>query len=195
MSKMRRGARYLLGVPGMEIQFVEQYPPGSISVYVDSDWAGCKISRKSTSGGVKHCIKTWATTQKTRATSSAEAEFYGIVEGASRGLGLKSLAADLGSPVEIVIYSDVSAGRSFGLQKRIGQGSSYRDEILMGSGQDLIKDGRLKLAKVKGKENPADIGTKHLSLADTQMQLSGIGTKMISRKVALKIGQPTQGLE
>ena len=130
----------------------------------------------------KHCIKTWATTQKTRATSSAEAEFYGIVEGASRGLGLKSLAADLGSPVEIVIYSDASAGRSLAFRNGLGKVRHIETKYLWV--QDLIKDGRLKLMKVKGKENPADIGTKHLSLAETQVQLSEIGMKMISREVA-----------
>ena len=54
--------------------------------YSDSDWAGCRKSRKSTSGGAimlgKHCLKTWPSTQPTLALSVAEAEYYAIVEGA-----------------------------------------------------------------------------------------------------------------
>jgi hypothetical protein len=48
--------------------------------------------------------------------------------------------------------------------------------------QDLVKDGRLKLLKVKGTDNPADIGTKHLSISETQKLLLKIGLRMISRK-------------
>ena len=46
------------------------------------------MSRKSTSGGVwmlgKHCIKTWSASQGAVALSSAEAEFYGMIEGGKR---------------------------------------------------------------------------------------------------------------
>jgi len=48
--------------------------------------------------------------------------------------------------------------------------------------QDLVKDGRLKLLKVKGTDNPADIGTKHLSISETERLLLRIGLRMISRK-------------
>ena len=184
MIKMKSGARYLLGTPQMEIEFINQPPPDGARVYVDSDWAGCLSTRKSTSAGVvmlgKHCIKTWSTTQKTRATSSAEAEFYAIVEGASRGLGFKSLAADLGSNLEITLFSDASAGRSLAFRKGLGKVRHIETKYLWT--QDLIKEGRLKLLKVKGTDNPSDIGTKHLSLAETQTLLSSIGLKLVSRK-------------
>ena len=101
----------------------------------------------------RHCIKTWATTQKTRATSSAEAEFYAIVEGASRGLGLKSLLVDMGSQVSIVLYSDASAGRSLAFRNGLGKVRHIETKYLWV--QDLIKEGRLKLLKIKGTDNPA----------------------------------------
>ena len=49
--------------------------------------------------------------------------------------------------------------------------------------QDLVKDGRLKLLKVKGTENPADIGTKHLSIAEVEKKLIEIGLRLVMRKV------------
>jgi hypothetical protein len=184
MRKMKRAARYLLGYPTLEIKFVEQYPQKGMRVYVDSDWAGCLVTRKSTSGGVAmhgaHCIKTWASTQKTRATSSAEAEFYAIVEGASRGLGLKTLAADIGSDLEITMYSDASAGRSLAFRKGLGKVRHIETKYLWI--QDLVKDGRIKLLKIKGTENPADIGTKHLSIVDMESRLLEIGLKVVPRK-------------
>jgi hypothetical protein len=35
-----------------------------------------------------HCIKTWSSTQRAFALSSAEAEFYGMIEGVTRAKGL-----------------------------------------------------------------------------------------------------------
>ena len=58
---------------------------------VDSDWAGCEQTRRSTSGGWiivgQHPLQTWSSTQSVVATSSAEAELYGMNEGASRVSG------------------------------------------------------------------------------------------------------------
>jgi hypothetical protein len=183
MSKMKRAARYLLGLPVLIIEFVEQYAQESIFVYVDSDWAGCLATRKSTSGGVvmngKHCIKTWASTQATRATSSAEAEFYAIVEGASRGLGLKSLVKDMGKDVKIVMYSDASAGRSLAFRKGLGKVRHIETKYLWI--QDVIKEGRINLLKIKGTDNPADIGTKHLSISEMSGFLVGMGLRIVPR--------------
>ena len=142
------------------------------------------VTRKSTSAGVimhgKHCVKTWSTTQKTRATSSAEAEFYAIIEGASRGLGFKSLATDLGSVLKLVIFSDASAGRSLAFRNGLGKVRHIETKYLWV--QDLVKEGRVQLLKVKGTENPADLGTKHLSIAETEKHLLGIGLRLVSRK-------------
>ena len=67
-----------------------------LSTYTDSDWAGDKVSRKSTSGGIAflgvHCIKSWLSNQAIVALSSAKAELYSLLKGASQTLGLKSTA-------------------------------------------------------------------------------------------------------
>merc|ERR1712046_163593 len=55
-----------------------------VLVLADSDWGGNVKDRKSTSGGVwmlgNHCIKTWSASQGPYALSSAEAEFYAMIE-------------------------------------------------------------------------------------------------------------------
>ena len=69
-------------------------------MWVDSDFAGCKKSQKSTSGGVVtfgNCpIKTWSTNQAVIALSSGEAEYYAMVKGASVGIGIVNMLCDLG---------------------------------------------------------------------------------------------------
>ena len=62
-----------------------------LEVFVDTDFAGCKETRRSTSGGV--CllnganVKQWSKTQTTLALSSGEAELHGINAGICQGLG------------------------------------------------------------------------------------------------------------
>ena len=50
--KLKHLARYLVGVPEVEIYFVHQKDTKELVCYVDSDWAGCTRTRKSTSGGI-----------------------------------------------------------------------------------------------------------------------------------------------
>ncbi len=72
-----------------------------VDVYVDSDYAGCPRTRKSTSGGVimigGHLIKTWSTTQNNAISlSSGEAELYAVVKGVGMGIGVQQYLDDLG---------------------------------------------------------------------------------------------------
>ena len=68
-----------------------------IETYVDSDWAGCVQTRKSTSGIAIYflgaLITTQSKTQQTVALSSGEAELYAIGLGTSESLFVKSLAS------------------------------------------------------------------------------------------------------
>ena len=53
LAASRRLCKFLKGLPRLvqRVDFAE-YPPTAINAYVDSDWAGCRRTRKSTSGGV-----------------------------------------------------------------------------------------------------------------------------------------------
>ena len=42
-----------------------------------------------------HCIKTWSGTQGAIALSSAEAEFYAMIESVIRAKGLRNVAAEI----------------------------------------------------------------------------------------------------
>ena len=68
-------------------------------MYTDSDLGGNRKDRKSTSGGIwglgEHSVKNWSATQGAVALSTAEAEFYAIIEGVTRAKGLVNLATSL----------------------------------------------------------------------------------------------------
>ena len=84
LVQLRRLARCLVGAPRLLYSYPWQASAG-IAVYVDTDFAGCSSTRKSTSGGIifrgKHLLKTWSTTQKVVTLSSGEAELAGVVKG------------------------------------------------------------------------------------------------------------------
>ena len=65
----------------------------------------------------RHLLKSWSTTQATVAMSSAEAEFYAMVEGATRSIGFQSMAGELGVKMDITLFTDSSAAKSFASQR------------------------------------------------------------------------------
>ena len=152
----------------------------------DSDWGGNCKERKSTSGGAwfmgGHCIKTWSCTQGAFALSSAEAEFYAMIEAVVRSKGLRSLARELGfrnmSNV-VVLGTDSRAAKSFVCRRGLGKMRhiEIRDLWL----QKEVREGRLKIVKVPGNENPADLMTKILNIGEIRERLRTMNLKMVMR--------------
>ena len=68
-----------------------------------------------------HIIKGWSSTQAGIALSSGEAEYYGMVKGASLGLGLKALMGDLGIDSKVRIRTDASAAKGIATRKGLGK--------------------------------------------------------------------------
>ena len=131
-------------------------------MFTDTDFAGCRASRRSTSGGCAlrgtHLLKHWSLTQKVVTLSSGEAELAGVVRGASEGCGLQSLAADLGITLKFSIHADSSA--AIGICRRSGIGRVRHLAVSQLWVQERLRAGSFTLHKVAGDENPADILTK-----------------------------------
>lgn len=81
-AKVKKPVRFLKGLGPVKWYFDMQSEKESkrIRVFAQSDWAGCRETRKSTSGGVlkvgKHLLRSWSATQPTTATSSGEADCW-----------------------------------------------------------------------------------------------------------------------
>ena len=137
----------------------------AVDVWTDTDHAGCVSTRKSTSGGVlmlgSHLVKAWSTTQSVIALSSGEAEYYGLVKGASIGIGIKSMLSDFGVPVSVVVHTDSSAAKGIG--SRRGLGKLRHIELAELWIQDLVSRGKISIVKIAGADNFADALTKHSS--------------------------------
>ena len=97
-QELKRLGRYLKGKPRLVIKYDWQDPITNITSYSDSDWAGDRKTRKSTSGGVitigSHYIQSWSKNQSVIALSSAVAELYVIIKTSSETLGIVSILKD-----------------------------------------------------------------------------------------------------
>lgn len=130
---------------------------------VDSNWADCKRSCKSTSGGAikvgKHSITEWSITQSTVSLSSGEAEFYAILRGAQEGLAIQAMAKEMGRLMKLVIGSDSTAAKL--VVHRHGLGRLKHLQIRHLWIQQAVAQRRFKLIKIPGATNYADLMTKH----------------------------------
>ncbi len=135
LAKLKHLLRYIKGT----LHFIFLWGP-SVSVsslpclfdletFVDSDWAGCVHTRRSTSGGLLVFLGTpihfYSRTQASVALSSAEAELYSIGSGMAESLHVRDLLLESGfaSHINVVVFTDSSAGKSiasrFGASRRI----------------------------------------------------------------------------
>ena len=106
MSILNKIGRYLSGKPRLVMKFPWQVVKTIATSYTDSDWAGCRKTAKSTSGGI---VTIGSRQQKVIALSSAEAELYAMVAASAETLAVIAYAADLGISMGGEVYADSSA--------------------------------------------------------------------------------------
>jgi hypothetical protein len=176
LRALGRVARYLVGAPRVVYEYPWQSRPVLVA-YTDSDFAGCVASRLSTSGGAvllgKHLLKHWASTQKKITLSSGEAELGAVVRGFSEALGLQSVARDLGVDLHPEVHADSSA--AIGICTRTGIGKVRHLAVAQLWVQELVRLRTVRLFKVLGTENPADLMTKPLPRVEIDAHLGRLG--------------------
>ena len=126
MTSLKRFGRYLIGRERMIAGFRYQGEVNETTIWTDSDYAGCKETRKSTSGGLvmigNYVIKTWRSiNHAVVALSSGEAEYYGIVKGASVAIGIRTMYRELGIEKRIRISADASAAKGIASRRGLGR--------------------------------------------------------------------------
>ena len=175
--RLKRIGRYLITCPRVITRFEFQEPVDTVEGYSDSDWAGCKHSARSTSGGVlmkgSHLIKSWSSTQRSIALSSAEAELVAAVKTSTELIGLLQLAEDWLLSMSGQVLVDSSA--ALGVVKRRGNGKLRHIRVGMLWIQERSESGDLVFLKVPGAINPADLMTKALTGIAAWSHMARIG--------------------
>ena len=164
---LRRLARYLVHTPRVVWHYAWQKPESELSVFTDSDWAGCRRTARSTSGGYillgAHPIKGYSVTQRCVTLSSGEAELMALVKASSEAIGVCQMAEGWGMKMSANVHADSSAAIAVTDRKGCGKLRHVRIGHLWV--QELAERQDVRYVKVRGDANPADLFTKHLSAA------------------------------
>ena len=182
---LQRFTRYLKGSPRLVYNFPWQ-DASCLDVFVDTDFAGCLATRRSTSGGIAlhgtHLIKHWSCTQKAVTLSSAEAELYGLVKGTTEALGIQSWGHDLGIALPVRMHADSAA--AIGICRRSGIGRVRHLAVGQLWVQEGLRRGDFTLYKVRGDQNPADILTKAVPREVLDRHLTTLGLHRAAGRAA-----------
>ena len=132
-----------------------------------------------------HCIKTWSIAQGPIALSSAEAEYYSMVEGVVRALGVQSVGAEIGleqvrGPIRL--RTDSSAARSFASRRGVGKMRHMDTRCLWL--QAAVADRKVLVSKVAGVANPANLLTKYLGAGALHRECQMMGVQLAWRPAA-----------
>ena len=142
----------------------------------------------------KHLLKSRSTTQAVVSLSSAEAEFYAAVKAAAAGIGCVSMMRDLvvilqqqGVEVKakglcdgvdspsLELKLDAKAGRAVAVRRGAGRIRHIEPPTLWL--QRLVINGDIKMTRVGGNDNCADLGTKHLDYQTMNRHLKFCGMR------------------
>ena len=177
LRRLKRLGRFLKGKPRVVTRYGAQEDKHLISVLVDSDHAGCVITRKSTNGDVvkygAHTLGHGAHMQSTVSLSSGESEFYALVKGAARGLMIQAMFDDWEIAANVRIQSDSSAAIAFGPRRGLGRQRHVMTRYLWL--QERVAAGHISIVKVAGEVNDSDLLTKPLSAKRTEALMNQLG--------------------
>ena len=173
---LKRAIRYLKKYPTCDNLLEWQNRPKFMTVNIDSDWAGDRVTRKSTSGGTvrhgKHLLMHWSKLQSTIALSSGEAELNAAVKGTSEIIGFKEMLEDLGIDIMIEIETDASVCKSILLRHGSGKIKHLSTKQLWVQG--AIESYGIKVLKVPREKNPADLLTHSCTKVDHESHMKAL---------------------
>ena len=165
---LKRILRILRKRPTTTYLFEWQDHPGELTGYTDSDWTACKLTRRSTSGGVilhgSHLLLHYSRTQAGVALSSAEAELNAALKMGCEILGISQFCRELGDTVDIKINGDSSAVK--GILARRGCGKVKHLELKHLWLQEQVRSGKVEFQKISRSMNPSDALTHHHTKED-----------------------------
>eukprot|EP00435_Cladocopium_sp_Y103_P025443 s995_g6.t1 len=160
--------------------------PYELELYSDSDWASCKVTRRSTSSGLIFlngcCIHSHSRAQTSISLSSMEAEILAatglLVEGIMVKQFLRFLLGDEGGlensqQVQMRLKLDSTSAQSF--FNRLGPGRAKHLSTRLLWSQKAMRKKWFLVERVSTQENPADLNTKPLSKERREYLMVRIG--------------------
>lgn len=161
----KRVLRYLKGTSNYSI--IYRKADNRLTCYVDADWAGCAIDRRSYTGysflfgGA--AISWESRKQRTVALSSTEAEYMAIAEAVKEAIYLKNFLheAGFGDVADIVIFND-NRGANLLTRNSVFHHRTKHIDMRYHFIRDALKRDHIKLEYLPTNEMTADVLTKSL---------------------------------
>jgi hypothetical protein len=169
---------YLKGDPGKSIVYTNKHGL-ELKGFVDSDFAGCEDSRKSTGGYVFMLSGgpvSWASQrQKTVATSTLDAEYIAAAEAAKEAVWIRNFINDLRIPgihiTNVPLYIDSNSALRLTRNPEYHSKSKHID-VRHHFIREKVEEGVIDTQRVNTRDNLADMFTKGLP-RDTHEGLTG----------------------
>ena len=181
MHDLKRVARYLRHRPSVGLVFKEQKLPKFLDIYVDSDFAACKRTRRSTTGMVVRIggstIKASSNMQASVGLNVSECEYYALVHGAAHALGLQAYLKDLGFNFDVRIFSDSSSAKALSNRRGLGKQRHVQTRYLWLQERVALK--HLEIKKVATKDNLSDILTKSCNRETLERHCASMGLRQM----------------
>ena len=190
--------RYLKNRPRVRLWYKFQEAPCQLETYSDPDWAGCRRTRRSTTGGYtvvgSHLIKMLCKTQAVVALSSAEPEVYGSVRALTDTMRLLSMYKDLGTHMNGSVLGDAITALAIVARQGLGKLRHLDTNYLWI--QEKAAKGDLNLKKVAGVDNEADLFTKTLSWNEIQSHIHKLSLQFVHNEISVNyVGTRPNGID
>lgn len=180
-TAVKRVFRYIAGTLSTGIVYTgDQKGPVNLVGFSDSDWAGCKIDRKSTTGFVFFvaggAVSWKSKKQSVVTTSTAEAEYLAMGSAAQECIWISRLFnfASGRSTLQPEVYVDNQGSIKMAKNDASGNRTKHID-IKYHLVRDLLNEGKFKLSYCPSNDMVADILTKPLAKVLFQKHYSSLG--------------------
>jgi hypothetical protein len=182
LAAAKRCMEYLAGTPELGLTFEGSRGRDSLTLRgaSDSDWAGCPVTRRSTTGFIFALaggpVSWLSKRQSETALSSCQAEFVALTAATREACWLRDLLAELRftrrGPTPILV--DNSAAVELSKHPKFHSRTKHIQLAFLYVRQQQEK-GIITVQQVKTKEQPADFLTKNVDAATLQSCLSFVG--------------------
>jgi hypothetical protein len=149
----------------------------------DSDWASSKVDRRSTTGirvtiGGFKIAHSAGTQPGLAALSSAEAELRGMSKACCNAIFIRYVARELLIETQVVLEGDSTAAMANAA--KLGPGRIRHLEVSQMAIKEAVRQRLVKLRKVLGTDNTADLHTKHVDFKTLQHHMLQLGFRLMT---------------
>jgi hypothetical protein len=160
--------------------------PYMLELYSDSDWASCKVSRRSTSAGLiflNSClIHSHSRSQTSISLSSMEAEILSATSLLTEGIYVKQVLqflvndnGGLGNQSRVAMQLRLDSTSAQAFFTRLGPGKAKHLSTRLLWTQQAMRRQWFEVLRVSTRENPADLNTKALARERREFLMKRIG--------------------